>query len=153
MLLGKKRKWLEAKFGGNDRGFHLGANMSALQPAAAESTLRKLIVMVGHWWCQCTATTISVIVMLMQQVIRRLGANMSALQPAAAVSTLRSIEKADCGVSALPLSLIVMLMLVKMVIKAMQMMSECDSVGDGAGIADGDGDIGDTRNQSLGQYW
>ena len=104
MLLGKKRKWLEAKFGGNDRGFHLGANMSALQPAAAESTLR-------------------------------------------------SIEKADCGVSALPLSLIVMLMLVKMVIKAMQMMSECDSVGDGAGIADGDGDIGDTRNQSLGQYW
>ena len=26
MLLGKKRKWLEAKFGGNDRGFHLGAN-------------------------------------------------------------------------------------------------------------------------------
>ena len=104
MLLGKKRKWLEAKFGGNDRGFHLGANMSALQPAAAESTLR-------------------------------------------------SIEKADCGVSALPLSLIVMLMLVKMVIKAMQMMSECDSVGDGAGIADGDGDIGDTRNQSLRQDW
>ena len=73
MLLGKKRKWLEAKFGGNDRGFHLGANMSALQPAAAESTLR-------------------------------------------------SIEKADCGVSALPLSLIVMLQQVKMVIKAMQMM-------------------------------
>ena len=106
MLLGKKRKWLEARFGGNDRGFHLGANMSALQPAAAESTLR-------------------------------------------------SIEKADCGVSALPLSLIVILMLVKMVIIAMQMMkmSECDSVGDGAGIADGDGDIGDTRNQSLGQYW
>ena len=104
MLLGKKRKWLEARFGGNDRGFHLGANMSALQPAAAESTLR-------------------------------------------------SIEKADCGVSALPLSLIVMLMLVKMVIKAMQMMSECDSVGDGAGIADGDGDIGDTRNQSLRQDW
>ena len=104
MLLGKKRKWLEAKFGGNDRGFHLGANMSALQPAAAETTLR-------------------------------------------------SIEKADCGVSALPLSLIVMLMLVKMVIKAMQMMSECDSVGDGAGIADGDGDIGDTRNQSLRQDW
>ena len=104
MLLGKKRKWLEAKFGGNDRGFHLGANMSALQPAAAVSTLRKLIVMVDHWWCQCIATTISVIVMLMQQVIRRLGANMSALQPAAAESTLRSIEKADCGVSALPLS-------------------------------------------------
>ena len=48
-----------------------------------------------------------------------------------------------------------MLVLVKMVIIAMQMMkmSECDSVGDGDGIADGDDDIGETRKQSLRQDW
>ena len=32
---GGKKKWPEAKFGGNDRGFHLEANMSGLQAAAA----------------------------------------------------------------------------------------------------------------------